>query len=362
MAVMTSKERVQAAIHHEEGDRVPFDYDANENIDAELKRHFGLARDDEPGLRRRLGVDILRVNPRYIGPVIHAPVADRQIDPFGARRRWVEHGSGGYWDCCDFPLKDADLATVEAWPFPNPDHFDFVGYRSDCEKFKDFAVTYGHPAVGDGMNCMGAVRTMERIYLDLGEGDEAGLHLIQRKFAFDAELMDRSLTAAKGLVDLVWIGEDLGTQIAPIISMRTWRRHLRPLHQRLIDVATKHGVPVMLHSCGASSWVFDDLAEMGVRAVDTLQPEARGMAPAGLKERWGSKLAFHGCISTAGPVSFGTPEDVRKEVRDTLAIMKPGGGYMMAPTHCLQDNSPLENVLAMYEAAHQYGSYRASAG
>jgi uroporphyrinogen decarboxylase len=113
----------------------------------------------------------------------------------------------------------------------------------------------------------------------------------------------------------------------------------------------------MIHTCGSSSWAFDDFVEMGIDVVDTLQPEARDMAPAYLKHTFGDRLAFHGCISTAGPVAYGSVEDVIDDCRNTLEIMMPGGGYCFAPTHQLQDNSPTENVVAMYETAHNYGRY-----
>jgi uroporphyrinogen decarboxylase len=91
--------------------------------------------------------------------------------------------------------------------------------------------------------------------------------------------------------------------------------------------------------------------------VDTLQPEAVNMAPRYLKEHCGGRLGFHGCISTAGPVAYGTVADVIDNCRETLEIMMPGGGYAFAPTHALQDNSPTENVVAMYETAQKYGWY-----
>jgi uroporphyrinogen decarboxylase len=96
---------------------------------------------------------------------------------------------------------------------------------------------------------------------------------------------------------------------------------------------------------------------MGIRAVDTLQPEAKDMAPEYLKRRFGGRLAFHGCISTAGPVAWGTVREVVDYCRRTLDIMMPGGGYCFAPTHQLQDNSPTENVVAMYETVREYGAY-----
>ena len=96
---------------------------------------------------------------------------------------------------------------------------------------------------------------------------------------------------------------------------------------------------------------------MGIAVVDTLQPEAKDMAPAYLKRRYGDRLAFHGCISTAGPVATGTVEETVAVCRETLEVMMPGGGYAFAPTHQLQDNSPTENVVAMYETARTCGRY-----
>ena len=113
----------------------------------------------------------------------------------------------------------------------------------------------------------------------------------------------------------------------------------------------------MIHCCGSSSWAFDDFIDMGIDVVDTLQPEAKNMAPSYLKQRHGDRLCFHGAISTAGPVAVGSVDEVREEVRETLRVMMPGGGYALAPTHQLQDNSPTENVAAVYETASEAGRY-----
>jgi uroporphyrinogen decarboxylase len=165
------------------------------------------------------------------------------------------------------------------------------------------------------------------------------------------------LEAGGGRIDFLWIGEDLGTQVGPLISLELFRKHIRPRHQKFVDLAKKWKIPVMIHSCGSSSWAFDDFAEMGISVVDTLQPEAKDMAPAYLKQRYGKKLAFHGCISTAGPVAFGSAEQTAANARAILETMMPGGGYCFAPTHQLQDNSPTENVVAMYETARKYETY-----
>ena len=203
----------------------------------------------------------------------------------------------------------------------------------------------------------GMLRTMEQVLVDLLVDDDACLRLMDRRIGIQYEVLGRTLEAAKGGIDMLHIGEDLGTQIGPLIGLDLFRRHIRPRHQRFVDLASAFGIPVMIHCCGSSSWAFSDFIETGIRVVDTLQPEARDMAPAYLKREYGRKLAFHGCISTAGAVATGTVADAIACVRRTLEIMMPGGGYALAPTHQLQDNSPTANVVAMYDAARKYGRY-----
>jgi uroporphyrinogen decarboxylase len=354
---MTSKERALTAFARQAPDRVPVDYLSNPGIDGRLKDHFGLSHDDNEGLLCALGVDFRYGGAPYVGPKLHPDEPGVHVDVWGIHRRWVEHDTGGYWDYCDFPLKDATLEDIEAWPMPSPDDFDYARVKETCRQKAEYCLVAGGAGIGDIINSTGMIRNMERVLIDLMEDDPACLRYIQRKVGIDIEVMYRTLEAAEGGIDVLQMGEDLGTQIAPMISPRLYRKHLRPLHQKIVDVGKHFGVPVMVHSCGSSSWAYDDFIEMGVTVVDTLQPEAANMAPAYLKARYGDRLAFHGCISTAGPVAYGTVEEVIADVRQTLEIMMPGGGYALAPTHQLQDNSPTENVLAMYEAARQYGVY-----
>ena len=354
---MTSKERALAAVARQEPDRVPINYSANPGIDGRLKKHFGLKKDDAEGLRKALGVDFRTVNAPYVGPKLHADVPDRSVDTWGIHRRWIEHETGGYWDYCDFPLKDATLEAVRAWPMPSPDDHDYSQIAERCRHLGDHCVVAGGAGTGDIINSAGMIRTMEQVLVDLVTDDPAGLCYIERKTGVQLKVIERTLEAARGGIDVLWMGEDLGTQIGPLIGLDLYRKRLRPIHREFVDLAKHHGIPVAIHSCGSSSWAYDDFAEMGIAVVDTLQPEAKDMAPAYLKKRFGGRLAFHGCISTAGPVAYGTVQDTVEDARNTLETMMPGGGYAFAPTHQLQDNSPTENVVAMYEAAHRYGQY-----
>ena len=356
---MTPKDRVLTTMASHPADRVPINYGANGGIDGRLKARFGLAGDDDEGLRRALGVDFRGVGARYAGPKLHADIPERgvKVDDWGKHRRWVEHGTGGYWDYCEWPLRDADEQTVADWPMPAPDDHDYSHVAETCERYRRYAVCVGNPGFGDIINSNGMLRTMEQTLVDLITDNPAGLLLARRRTEINVEIARRTLEAARGGIDFMWLGEDLGTQIAPIMSVELFRRHIRPLHQRFVDLARAYDLPVMIHTCGSSSWAYEDFIDMGVTGVDTLQPEAANMSPRYLKDTFGGRLFFHGCISTAGPVAYGTVQDTINYVRQTLEIMMPGGGYCFAPTHALQDNSPTENVVAMYEAAQTYGRY-----
>ena len=354
---MTSKERTLAALSRQEPDRVPINYLANAGIDRRLKDHFGLASDDDCGLRERLNVDILNFAPDYVGPAIHPPVEGRRMDETGICTRWVEHSSGGYWDYCDFPLSEFTGGDFDRWPLPSPDDYDLAKLLETCRSCPDKFLALGHPGVADILNRMGMLAGAESVLILLAEEDEGFLRFIDRLNDIQLGWIERALDAAGGKIDMLWMGEDLGTQRAPIISLEMYRKHLRPRHQKFVDLAKSHDLNVMIHSCGCSSPFFDDFIAMGFDAVDTLQPEPPLMDPAYLKSTYGGALAFHGCISTAGPLAGGTVEDVVEDCRLTLETMMPGGGYCFAPTHCIQDNSPTENVVAMYDAVLQHGYY-----
>ena len=202
---------------------------------------------------------------------------------------------------------------------PDPDKHDYSGVFEQCKRQKKYAVYL--LCFGDLINGNGMLRGMEQTLVDLITDEPAGLLLADRRFAIQMEVARRTLEAAGGGIDILWLGEDLGTQDRPMISMEIFRKHVRPRYQRLVDLGKAFGARVMIHTCGSSSWAYEDFIEMGIDAVDTLQPEARDMSPAYLKNTFGGRLAFHGCISTAGPVAFATAPEVVRSCRETLDIM-----------------------------------------
>jgi len=355
---MTSRERVVTAFHRGEPDRVPLNYETNPAIHARLCKHFGLRGLERDPLLECLQTDFRAVAAPYVGKPLHAPSDDCHVSPeWGWRTRWIEHSTGGYDEFSSFPLIDADAEQIAAWPLPSPDDYDYSFVPARCAQHPDRALYTGHGSIGDILNTTGFLMGVERIMMEIIDPDSPVQALIDRRMAQGLACMERTLEAAKGRIDFLFLGEDLGTQRGPIISMDTYRRFIKPRQKKFVDLAKAYGIPVLVHSCGSSTWVYGEFVEIGVSVVEALQPEAAGMSPATLKKDWGDKLAFHGAISTAGALATGTVEDMRRDVRDTLYIMMPGGGYCLAPTHALQDNSPTENVLAMYETALEYGRY-----
>ena len=354
---MSSRERVIRTFNYEKTDRVTIGYEYNAGINQKLMKELGAKTQEE--LLQILGVDYRRIDAPYIGPELFTAPPNRKVDQLeGCVMRKVEHETGYYWDFCDFPLQDAEDEDFENFNVPNPDDFD---YDTALEQAKSYGGKYGlhigHAGIPDVINSNGRIMGMEDILCHLFTENEAAMDFVNRRADFHFGMLERLLDKCKGHIDFMWLGEDLGTQIAPMISLELYRKTLRPIHKRFADLAAAYNIPSIMHTCGSSSWFYEDFIEIGIKGVDTLQPEAVNMSPEYLAEHFGGRLNFRGCISTAGALAYGTADDVRKVCRETLEIMMKCRGYHFAPTHAIQDNSPVENVIAMYQSAHDFGRY-----
>ncbi|MHB1485247.1 MAG: uroporphyrinogen decarboxylase family protein [Saccharofermentanales bacterium] len=367
---MTSKERVRAVFHREKPDRVPIDYMANPGIDRRLKEYLGLKADDWNGLYEMLGMDFRSVGAYYAGPVLHtSDRTDRDVNSmYGWITRWVENKSGGYSDFCDFPLKNAGVEEVAAYALPDPDNFNYDCLEGMIEANADKAIFLGNAGLACVINNAGFFRGMEQTFVDLITEDEAGMLLIDRFIGQQLAVLEREIDAidkiakrkslkVSDLVEFVWMGEDLGTQNTPLISMELFKSQILPRQKPFFDLCRQYDLPSLLHTCGSSSWTYEEYIKAGLTGVDTLQPEAKNMDPGYLKKTFGGRLVFHGCISTGGPLAFGTADDTVDYCKNTLDIMMPGYEYCFSPTHSLQDNTPVENIVAAYNTAHRYGRY-----
>jgi uroporphyrinogen decarboxylase len=180
---------------------------------------------------------------------------------------------------------------------------------------------------------------------------------LERYLDFWTRLTKAALQALGGLVDLAMVGDDLGTQQGPLLSPALYRRLIKPFHARMVQTIKRFGKPVLLHSCGSVAAFIPDLIDAGFDALNPVQVSARDMDSARLKREFGAQLTFWGGIDTQRVLPRGTPAEVRDEVRRRIADLGPGGGYVLAAVHNIQAEVPVENIVAMWEAAREFGRY-----
>lgn len=162
---------------------------------------------------------------------------------------------------------------------------------------------------------------------------------------------------AEADVDVLHIGDDVGMQDRLMMSPDTWRKWLKPRLAKVINSARKGkpDLPVFYHSDGYIEQIIPDLIEIGVTALNPIQPEC--MDPAKLKREYGKNLAFWGTVGTQTTFPFGTPEEVKEVVKERIRTVGAGGGLIISPTHSLEPEVPWENILAFFEAIEECGYY-----
>ncbi len=342
---MTSKERVLATFEHREPDRVPLWYGASEGLTAGLIRECNVSGEEE--LMRRLHIDFRRVREIYTGP----PLEDRNF--WGVKRAGLHYGQP-----VSHPL--AGVETVEEvleYPgWPSPDWFDFTGLRKQCEQWEDYAIIGGPWVVvfTDATELVG----MDEFFVKMYTHPEVMRAVIRKVSDFYYELATRFFEAVGEKIDIFFFGDDIGTQLSLLISLKHWRTFCKPDIQRFLELARQANLKTMFHSCGAVREIIPDLVELGLDALNPVQVAANGMDLMELKAEFGHKLTFHGCIDHQRILPRGSENEVRKEVRRVIDIMAPGGGFCLAASHDLMlDDFPTENVIAMYDEAYEYGRY-----
>ena len=169
--------------------------------------------------------------------------------------------------------------------------------------------------------------------------------------------LERYLAAVGPSIDIIVFGDDLGSQSGPQISPQMYREFFKPRHATLWQRAKKLAdVKVMLHSCGGIRELLPDLIEAGLDATNPVQITCRGMDPAGLKRDFGRDITFWGGgCDTRDILPHGTPKEIRRHVRQQIATMAPGGGFVFQQVHNVLSDVPPGNVAVMLDTVRQTG-------
>ena len=360
---MTPRERVQAALSHVQPDFTPCDYFATPEIHQQLLAHFGLERAGEAGnptsstagtigensIPEALGTDIRYLRPPYVGPPLPQFNDGSSVNIWGIRRRPMPNQDGEYSEPVGAPYAAWESVEEAArFPWPSPDWFDYAAIPEMARQYPKMAIAVGDFHVQDFINGVAFGRGVEQVLLDIAAENEVYLYIVQRRHQFYLRYIERTLAAGRGRIDLVLCGDDFGSQRGLLISPRSFDRLFAAKKKKLFDLVHGFGAKVTHHCCGSSRALIPRFIECGMDALQTIQPRAAGMDPYALKSAFGDRIALHGAVDVQGWLQRSTPAEIEREVDRLMDVVGAGGGYILAPSHHLQPDTPLENVLAVY--------------
>lgn len=381
---MTSKERIIAAINHEEPDRVPIVVGVSNATGIKMKTYreikkiagidapdnyiyqwpeLGTAAVDEETLQR-LHVDVrgvLDLEPEHI---LHKNLTREPHSPY--RDSW---GGGqveiteGEWTSGAPPMRNAKtIEEIESYPWPDMNDPTRVAHVREQAKQLAEANEYaimGTPWLMFPFERAFSMQGMDQFLLNLAMDPEFAQALLAKITGLCKQLMDNYLKEAGEYLDIIKIGDDLGTQERLMISPKMYRQMVKPFHADLIAfIKERTKAKVFFHTDGDVFDLIEDFIEIGVDILNPVQTSAGRMADLeGLKRSFGDRIVFCGAIDTHRVLPQGSPAEVEGEVKRVINALGPGGGYMLASVHTIMNDVPAENVLAMVDAVIKHGQY-----
>jgi len=377
---ITGRECVNAALNHEEPERVPVDFGGRHTTmhtvsHRALKNCLGIEGGEE--IFRQFWLQTVEIDPRINARLGGDVVAfctgkpdawDLTLQDDG-RFFYDEWGAGYampagsyYYDYRFHPLaKLKSITELDRYKFPDP--LDPGRYRGLREAILQ---TYhaGEKAIMVTISPAGSwehtwtLRGPEQALIDLIENRDLYEAVLDRTVAFQIAQWEYMLDLVGEYVDVVSMSDDLGTQNGPMISPRLYRELFKPRLIRVIEaIRARTKAKVYLHTDGSVYQFLPDLIEAGVEVINPVQKECRDMGLERLKKEFGSKLTFWGASVETKNLQFCTIDEIVAEARETIRILAPEGGFVFGPIHNIQPNVPPENIVALFNAARQYGRY-----
>lgn len=346
---MTPRERFFAAMDYRLTGRLPTHYYGVKEINEALMERLGAASYE--ALIEALGDDFRPVAPRYAGPELKTFEDGSWEGLWGERYQNVPFSGGSYAEACYLPFAEVErVEELSAYRFPSADWYDYSQLKQDCLALPNHVRLLGGSSDPDNINGIARCRGVEQVLLDIATEDPVFLKLVEQRFEFVYQRNERALQAADGLIDVVCFGEDLGDQRSLILRPESYDRLFAPYMQALFQQAHRYGARTMMHSCGSVYRLIPRLIELGLDILEVVQVDAQNMDIQHLHAEFYGKICFCGSLSVQSTLPFGTPEQVRAEVRLRQKLFAQGG-MILAPTHRIQAGTPLENILAMYDEA-----------
>jgi uroporphyrinogen decarboxylase len=383
---MLARERVLMALNHEEPDRVPIDLGSTpvtgicRNAYSDLLSRLGLDERDiltvdvlqqlagvDEDVLEALGVDFRGIASRppagYKLEIVDEGDYEAMYDEWGAKLRRPKT-AGHYFDRVEYPLRESTLDALERLRWPDPDDPSrYAGLRQEAHSLRS-ETPYALVGCCDlGVDILARpqwVRGYSESMLDLAANPDFAGVFLDRLTDIAVRAWSRFLAEVGEYVDVVGFFDDIGMQDRPLISPAMYRRLVKPRHARVIAaIKARTKAKVFFHTDGAVLDLIPDLIEIGVDILNPVQVSAKGMGDtAALKRRFGRELTFWGgACDSQRVLPFGTLDEIRAETRRRIADLAPGGGYVFAPIHNLQDDVSGEKALVLYRTALEKGRY-----
>jgi uroporphyrinogen decarboxylase len=386
---MTSYERVKAAVEHKEADKVPFDLGGsvltgiNRKAYVNLRKYLGLpeveirivdemqqlARPDADFLKK-IEVDVACVDPDGPSTPGLATKSTRDGEYLHMNDEWgiewrMPVDNGLYYDMTGHPLASVDsIAALDAYPWPDPAdpaRFATLKARADKAVFQDNqAYILGRQYAGIWETALW-MSGFEKFFADMMIEKDYAHALMDKITELKMVYWEKALEAVGDNVLIISEADDLATQNSLLCSPELYKEMVHPYHKKLfsfIQSKVPHKVHIFYHTCGAVKPLIPYLIEEGVDILNPVQVNADGMDSRLLKKEFGKDMTFWGGgVDTQHVLPFGTPAEVRDEVKRRIDDLAPGGGFVFAAVHNVQGDVPPENFMAMREALAEFGVY-----
>jgi hypothetical protein len=304
------------------------------------------------------------------GDLLQYPEGDRSLPPSGRMP-----SGGWYFDAIirQDPIDDAHLNVEDNLEEYAPISDEDVAYlKREAERLyaeTDRAIVAKVPGTGFGdiaavpapwLRHPKGIRDVAEWYMSTVTHQDYVYQVFDRQCEIALSNLERVYQAIGDRVSAIYLtGTDFGMQRGPFVSPQTYRDLYKPFHKRLNDWIHKHtSWKTFMHSCGSVVLLIEDFIDAGFDILNPVQVSATDMDPLELKHRFGDRIVFWGGgVDTQHTLPFGTPQDVRREVRERIRSFGPGGGFVFNPIHNVQPGTPVGNLEAMFEALRAYGAY-----
>ncbi len=360
---MNSKERVLLALEHKEVDRVPMVASFTSEFAQRLQNYLGLSQVPvEPHDKRinhdievTLGLDIIQYSAGIVASK-YTFKEDAFTCEWGIKWRQVKYntqfGEGKYREIIEHPLSDDDKIKKYISPDPHREELYKPLERVLNIYGKEFCIM--GVVVCTIFEGAWSMRGMEKLLIDMLINEEIANYILDIPFKYHLKVAKRLVQMG---VDIIWLGDDVGSQDTMLMSPKLWRKYLKP-RMSIICQELKKINPVLkiaYHSDGYIYPIINDLIEIGIDILNPIQPQS--MDPIYLKKQYGNKLSFWGSIDEQYTLPFGTLKEVKKEVLERIKTIAPGGGFIISPCQHVQLDTPLENFMTFINTVKEYGKY-----